>query len=160
LGWATWAGKSVLKFPNPARQRIRQDILQEKQAEYGREIVPTLSAQLTPEFGDGFSKRNLFRMVQFAEAFPNERIVATLSRELGWSHFVELLPLKRACKSPKTGGQRFLKRGHGRLVDGCGDLQRTVASTMGADAVIVEILPKTSFWGPVVQGKGKAIRWK
>ncbi len=37
---------------------------------------------------------------------------------------------------------------------------RTVASTMGADAVIVEILPKTSFWGPVVQGKGKAIKWK
>jgi len=34
-------------------------------------------------------------MVQFAEVFPDERIVATLSRQLGWSHFVELLPLNQ-----------------------------------------------------------------
>jgi predicted nuclease of restriction endonuclease-like (RecB) superfamily len=76
-------------------ERIRVEILHEKRADYGEEIVPTLSAQLTPDFGDGFSKRNLFRMMQFAEAFPEEKIVATLSRELGWSHFVELLPLKK-----------------------------------------------------------------
>lgn len=76
-------------------RRIHQDILNSKRAEYGEEIVPTLSAQLTPEFGDGFSKRNLFRMVQFAEAFPDQQIVATLSQQLGWSHFVELLPLKK-----------------------------------------------------------------
>lgn len=76
-------------------RRIHKEILNEQRAEYGEEIVPTLSAQLRPEFGDGFSKRNLFRMVQFAEAFPEEKIVATLSRELGWSHFVELLPLKK-----------------------------------------------------------------
>lgn len=76
-------------------QRIRIELLRERRAEYGGEIVPTLSAQLTPDFGDGFSKRNLFRMMQFAEAFPEEKIVAMLSRELGWSHFVELLPLKR-----------------------------------------------------------------
>ena len=76
-------------------RRIHQDILNSKRAEYGQEIVPTLSAQLTPEFGDGFSKRNLFRMVQFAEAFPDQQILSTLSKELGWSHFVELLPLKK-----------------------------------------------------------------
>jgi hypothetical protein len=46
--------------------------------------VPTLSAQLVPDFGDGFSKQNLFRMMQLSEVFPDERIVATLSRELGW----------------------------------------------------------------------------
>jgi len=71
-------------------QRIRQDILKEKRAEYGEEIVPTLSAQLVPEFGEGFSKRNLFRMIRFAEVFPVEQIVATLSTQLGWSHFVEI----------------------------------------------------------------------
>jgi predicted nuclease of restriction endonuclease-like (RecB) superfamily len=76
-------------------RRIHQDILLAKRAEYGEAIVPTLSAQLAPEFGDGFSKRNLFRMVQFAEAFPDQKIVSTLSGELGWSHFVELLPLKK-----------------------------------------------------------------
>jgi predicted nuclease of restriction endonuclease-like (RecB) superfamily len=75
-------------------KRIRQDILKESRAEYGEEIVPTLSAQLVPEFGEGFSKRNLFRMIRFAEVFPTEQIVSTLSTQLGWSHFVEIVPLK------------------------------------------------------------------
>jgi hypothetical protein len=76
-------------------QRIRGDILKERRAEYGQEILPTLSAKLEPEFGHGFSARNLARMISFAWAFPDQQIVATLSRELGWSHFVELLPLKK-----------------------------------------------------------------
>jgi len=76
-------------------RRIRTDILSEKRAEYGEEILPTLSAKLVPEFGHGFSPRNLARMISLAEAFPEQRIIATLSKELGWSHFVELLPLKK-----------------------------------------------------------------
>lgn len=43
--------------------RIRQDILKEKRARYGEEILPTLSAKLVPEFGSGFSVRNLSRMI-------------------------------------------------------------------------------------------------
>ena len=35
--------------------RIRREILGEKRAEYGAEILPTLSAKLVPEFGEGFS---------------------------------------------------------------------------------------------------------
>lgn len=76
-------------------ERIHKDILNEKRAEYGEEILPTLSAKLVPEFGQGFSPRNLARMISLAEAFPEGRIVATLSKELGWSHFVELLPMKK-----------------------------------------------------------------
>jgi hypothetical protein len=74
-------------------QRIRQDILKEKRAEYGEEIVPTLSAQLVEEFGTGFCEKNLRRMVQFAGAFPDEQIIVTLSPQLGWSHFVTIIPL-------------------------------------------------------------------
>jgi len=73
---------------------IRQDILKEKRAEYGREIVVTLSRQLVKEFGNGFSRPNLFRMVRFAEVFPERKIVSTLSIQLSWSHFVEITPLK------------------------------------------------------------------
>jgi len=75
-------------------KRIRQEILKEKRGEYGEEIVPTLSAQLVPEFGEGFSKRNLFRMIRFSEVFSSEEIVSTLSAQLGWSHLVEIIPLK------------------------------------------------------------------
>jgi hypothetical protein len=34
-------------------------------------------------------------MVHFAESFTGEEIVATLSRQLSWSHFSALLPLSR-----------------------------------------------------------------
>src|SRR5438105_3467599 len=50
-------------------KRIRKEILNEKRAEYGKEILPTLSAKLVPEFGQGFSPRNLARMISLAEAF-------------------------------------------------------------------------------------------
>ena len=43
--------------------RILNDILKEKRAKYGEEILPTLSAKLVPEFGSGFSVRNISRMV-------------------------------------------------------------------------------------------------
>jgi len=76
-------------------ERIRREILQGRRAQYGEEILPTLSAKLVPDYGQGFSARNLARMVQFAEAFPDEPIVATLSQQLSWSHFVEILPLKK-----------------------------------------------------------------
>jgi len=74
--------------------RICQDILEKKRAEYGKEILATLSQELTKEYGNGFSYSALTRMVRFAEVFPDTQIVATLSRQLSWSHFKEILPIK------------------------------------------------------------------
>lgn len=76
-------------------KRIREDVLANQRASYGEEIVATLSRQLVADYGRGFEPKNLHRMLQFAEAFPDEAIVATLWRQLSWSHFRELLPLKR-----------------------------------------------------------------
>ena len=80
-------------------ERIRREILGNKRAEYGEEILPTLSAKLVVEYGQGFSPRNLARMIRFAEVLPEHAIVSQLARQLGWSHFVEILgmddPLKR-----------------------------------------------------------------
>ncbi len=78
--------------------RIRREILGEQRAAYGERIVATVSAQLTAEYGRGFGRRNLFQMIRFAEAFPDRQIVQTLSAQLGWSHFVELLPLDDPLK--------------------------------------------------------------
>jgi hypothetical protein len=75
-------------------ERIRTSILESKRAAYGEEIVSTLSRQLGAEFGNGYSRPNLFRMLRFAEVFPDAEIVSTLSRQLSWSHFVEILQLK------------------------------------------------------------------
>jgi predicted nuclease of restriction endonuclease-like (RecB) superfamily len=75
--------------------RIRKDILSQQRAEYGKQILSTLSKELEAEFGSGYSVPNLSRMLALAEAFPEQEIVATLSQKLGWSHFIELLPLKQ-----------------------------------------------------------------
>jgi predicted nuclease of restriction endonuclease-like (RecB) superfamily len=75
-------------------QRIQKEILKEKRAKYGEEIVATVSRQLSGEFGPGFAEKSLRRMIQFAQFFEDEEMVATLSRHLGWSHFVEIIPLK------------------------------------------------------------------
>ena len=75
--------------------RIRREVLRGKRAAYGEEIVSTVSRQLAMEYGDGFSTKNLRHMVRFAEVFPGEEIVSALSSVLSWSHFKELLYLKR-----------------------------------------------------------------
>jgi predicted nuclease of restriction endonuclease-like (RecB) superfamily len=75
--------------------RIRRDVLQNERARYGEQILATLSQELIAEFGRGFDATNLTRMMKFAESFPDEEIVATLSQQLSWSHFRELLPLEQ-----------------------------------------------------------------
>jgi predicted nuclease of restriction endonuclease-like (RecB) superfamily len=74
--------------------RINKEILQNKRADYGKRIVPTLSMQLKERYGRNFELGNLRRMMQFAELFSDLQIVATLSRQLSWSHFRELIPIK------------------------------------------------------------------
>ena len=76
-------------------QRIRLDVLKGERAEYGKEILSTLSAELEPLYGRGFAEKNLRRMVQFAQAYTDEQIVVTLLRQLSWSHFLALLPLDK-----------------------------------------------------------------
>lgn len=74
--------------------RINQNILEDRRADYGKRIVVTLSRQLVEKYGRNFEEKNLRRMLQFAEQFKDEQIVVTLSRQLSWSHILILLPLK------------------------------------------------------------------
>ncbi len=75
--------------------RIRHEVLREKRAEYGKEIVAALGRQLEQEFGRGFGDKNLRRMIQFAEVFPDREIVVSLIRQLTWTHFIALIPLNK-----------------------------------------------------------------
>ncbi|MDO8140179.1 MAG: DUF1016 N-terminal domain-containing protein [Candidatus Brocadiales bacterium] len=76
-------------------KRISAEILKGERAKYGEEIIATLSQELIMENGQGFNYSALTRMVRFAEVFPDSQIVATLSQQLSWSHFKELLPLEK-----------------------------------------------------------------
>ncbi len=77
-------------------QRIQVEILQgDRRADYGKEILATLSQQLTKEYGKGFSYSALTRMVKFSESFSEHSVVMELAKTLSWSHFRELLPLEK-----------------------------------------------------------------
>lgn len=75
-------------------QRLHTEALGGERARYGDQLMARLGERLAQEFGRGFESKNLRRMVQFAQAFSDREIVATLSRQLSWSHLVALLPLK------------------------------------------------------------------
>lgn len=77
-------------------KRISDHVLQNKRAEYGKQIVVTLSRELVERFGNNYEEKNLRRMIQFAEKYPNFENVVTLSRHLSWSHFIVLIPLKNS----------------------------------------------------------------
>ncbi len=79
-------------------KHISEEILKSERAEYGKEIVNLLAQQLTKEYGRGYSKRNLLNMVKFFKIFNDEAIVQTLSAQLSWSHFNELVALEDDLK--------------------------------------------------------------
>jgi predicted nuclease of restriction endonuclease-like (RecB) superfamily len=75
-------------------RRLASEHLQGGRAAYGKQILVTVSRELTAEYGRGFSHAEIARMIQFAQAYPEEAIVVTLSQQLSWSHFHALLPIK------------------------------------------------------------------
>lgn len=75
-------------------RRLDREHLQGGRAAYGKQILVTVSRELTAEYGRGFSHAEIARMIQFAQAYPEEAIVVTLSQQLSWSHFHALLPIK------------------------------------------------------------------
>lgn len=76
-------------------KRINTEVLKNKRAGYGKQIIATLARQLAETYGKGFEEKNIRRMMQFAEVFPDEQIVASAMRQLSWTHFTLLIPLKQ-----------------------------------------------------------------
>ena len=77
---------------------VLQQINYEDKAEYGKKIVATLSQQLTERYGKGFTVSAIFRMLKVARLYPDEHIMATLSQQLTWSQFVELITIEQEPK--------------------------------------------------------------
>jgi predicted nuclease of restriction endonuclease-like (RecB) superfamily len=99
--------------------RINTEILKTQRAEYGKQIVYSLSVQLTAEYGVGWGEKQLRHCLRFAEIFPDASIVSTLCRQLSWSHFKQLIyfedELKRMfyiemCKIEKWSVRTFREK--------------------------------------------------
>lgn len=79
-------------------KRISEELLLDKRAEYGKKVVEYLAERIAATQGRGYSKRNLWRMVQFARCYPDKEIVSSLMTQLDWTHFIYLLTIEDELK--------------------------------------------------------------
>lgn len=79
-------------------KKIQKDIIKDSRATYGEQIVQTVSAQLSQEFGRGYNKRNIQNMVRFYKIFDNRTKVQALSAQLSWTHFKILMYIEDDIK--------------------------------------------------------------
>lgn len=103
--------------------RINRELLGGERATYGKQVIATLSQQLTEQYGGNqFSLRNLQRMMQFASSFPDLRIVTPLVSQLSWSHFLQVITidneLQRTFYLTMAADQRWSKRTLKAKIDG------------------------------------------
>ena len=104
-------------------ERINHEVLGNQRAEYGKQIVASVSRQLQAEFGKkGFEERTIRRMMQFAQMFPDIQIVSPLVSKLSWSHFLIVMPLKdelqREFYLTMAASERWSKRTLQAKIDG------------------------------------------
>lgn len=100
-------------------KRINNEVLGNERAEYGKQIVQTLSVQLESEYGKGWGEKQLRQCMQFAAVFEDEEIVYALRRQLSWTHIRSIIymndPLKRQfyiemCKIEKWSSRQLQER--------------------------------------------------
>ena len=94
-------------------RKINEEILHNKRAKYGAQTVPNLAEKLSAQYGRSFEIKNLRRMMQFSEQFPDHKIVVPLARQLSWSHIILLLPLK-TIEEKMFYAQRVIEEGLGK----------------------------------------------
>lgn len=78
--------------------RINTEVLKDQRAEYGKQILHTLSTQLTSDYGVGWSEKHLRHCLRFAEIFLDEQIVSALRRQLSWTHIKSIIYLEDELK--------------------------------------------------------------
>ena len=123
--------------------RVNTEVLGNKRADYGQQIVSQLATQLQQEYGSSYTSRNIHRMMQFAEQFPDFQIVSQAATQLSWSHFMEVLPLKDALQrefyltmAAHEGWGRNLLR---EKIDGM-LFERTAISTKPEETIRAELV--------------------
>ncbi len=80
-------------------KRIKEDVLYNQRAEYGKQIVKNLAARLTEIYGSGWSYGSLKHCLRCAEIFSIDEIGYAVRTQFNWTHIRSLMsiedPLKR-----------------------------------------------------------------
>lgn len=74
--------------------RIKEDILSDSRAEYGKKIIKQLSALLTKEYGTGWGFQTLQHCVRAAYTFSEDEIMYATRMQLTWTHLRSLMCVK------------------------------------------------------------------
>ncbi|HKM36547.1 MAG TPA: PDDEXK nuclease domain-containing protein [Thiopseudomonas sp.] len=123
-------------------QRINQYVLGGERAGYGKQVVATLSKALTAQFGRGWSRRSLFKMIQFAEVYPNVEIVHALRTQLSWTHIRQLLVIDEPIKRDFYATMAIQERWSTRTLDeriGALLFERTAISKKPDETIVAEL---------------------
>ena len=78
---------------------LKEHVLEGERAEYGKQVIRRLAAELTACYGKGWTQSQLRHCLRAAESFPDREIVYALSTQLTWTHLRALIfiedPIKR-----------------------------------------------------------------
>ena len=66
-------------------KRIKEDVLFNKRAEYGKQVVKNLSVRLTERYGKGWSLQTLQHCIRAAYTFTEEEIVYAVRMQFSWT---------------------------------------------------------------------------
>jgi len=114
-------------------KRVNEDILKNQRADYGKEIVISIAAELSQRFGKSFQAKNLRRMMQFSTVFSQKAIVVPAARQLSWSHFLILIAInneqKRAFYLQAASEGKWGKRELRRQIERKAYERRTIADS-------------------------------
>ncbi|MDR2253798.1 MAG: PDDEXK nuclease domain-containing protein [Bifidobacteriaceae bacterium] len=131
---------------------VHVEILRRGRADYGRQILATLSRNLTRRYGRAFDKSSLSRMVQFAREYSEEALAA-LPPAVSWSHVRLLLPLTtqeaRDFYAQETAAKRLGVRDLGKAISSKAFERREIANAQIPQGSAV---PVDTFRDPVLLG--------
>ena len=143
-------------------KRIKQEVLKDQRAEYGKQILSNLSKELTVAFGKGWGEQQLRHCIRCAEVFVDGEILYTLCKELSWSHIRTLMfidePLKRdfyieMCKMEHWSVRQLNKRIDSMLYERTA-ISKKPEQTIAHDIELLrkekQLTPEMAFRDPVI----------
>lgn len=72
-------------------KRIKEDVLFNRRAEYGKQIVKNLSIRLAHRYGNGWSEKKLRHCLRAVYTFSEKDIVSATQRQLTWTHLRSIM---------------------------------------------------------------------
>lgn len=75
-------------------KRIKEDILYNQRAEYGKQVIKKLATRLTVKYGSGWGYGKLKHCVRSAYLFSEDEIGYAVRSQLTWTHLRSLMGVK------------------------------------------------------------------